>query len=113
MAVETDYQFSYDDYPRIHMITRVDGEQVSSVTIDIAKSYEQLSTDVLSNFSLFLLDQFNNKIQYLLDNQLNSNKYNELVNPLRNICQLKTDCDKIIYDRENPPENENPFPPLV
>lgn len=113
MAVNVTYSFVYDDYPRIYAITTVDNEEVSQTAIDIGKSYEQLSTETLKDFSSFLLEKFNDLVSTLILENLNSNKYSELVNPLKNICQVKTDCDKIIFDRENPSNEDNPFPPSM
>lgn len=110
MSVEVIYSFYYDDYPRVNAITVLDGQEISSISINIEKSYDQLSTQNLKDFSAFLLDEFNKKIQELLDNNLNSDVYQKLLQPIGNICKLKTGCDQVIYNRENPPTNENPFP---
>lgn len=112
MAISTTYIFSYDGYPRVHLITNIDEEEVSNVIIDISQQYQSIPTNVLIEFSNFLLEQFNSIINTLINNNLFLDQYNESVDPLRNICRIKTDCDKIIYDRENPSQNENPWPPL-
>jgi hypothetical protein len=112
MATDINYTFSYaDKYPRVHMSTVVDGQEVNNVIIDIAAQYNEIPTEVLNNFSLFLLEQFNILISSVVENNLNSVRYNEVIEPIRVICTMKTGCDEIIYLRENPKENINPFPP--
>jgi hypothetical protein len=112
MAINTNYTFSYDGYPRVHQVTSIDEEEVNNVIIDFAQQYESIPTQSISDFSDFLLEQFNIIIGNIIENSLSLEKYNQSVEPLRNISRIKTDCDKIIYDRENPSQTENPWPPL-
>jgi hypothetical protein len=113
MATNINYTFAYTDgYPRMHMVTTVDGEEISNVIIDVAAQYNELPTEVLQSFSTFLLEQFNTLINSLIENNLNSSRYNEMVDPLRVLCNMKTGCDEVVYNRENPEQNVNPFPPL-
>ena len=53
--------------------------------------------------------EFSNNLINLTTNNLSLEKYNESVDPLRNICRIKTDCEFIIYNRENPVLNEAPI----
>lgn len=112
MAVNTSYTFSYDGYPRVHQVTSIDGEEINNVIIDFTQQYDSIPTQSIEDFSIFLLEQFNIIMGSIIDNNLSLEKYNQSVEPLRNICRIKTDCDEIIYNRQNPPQNENPWPPL-
>jgi hypothetical protein len=95
------------------MVTTVDNEEVSDAIIDAAAQYDQLPTETLQLFSTFLLEQFNILIQSLIESNLSSSRYSELIDPLKVLCSMKTGCDEIIYIRENPEENVNPFPPIT
>lgn len=112
MAITNDFEFEYiDRYPYIRKNTLLDGEVIDSSVIDIPSQYEQLSTETLQNFSNFLVSQFTILTDFLITEGLNQYKFNELVDPIKVLCRFKTSCDDIIYERNNPSQNENPFPP--
>ena len=112
MAVEIIYEYSYDGYPNLTMITKSDGEVINQAAIDINREHESIPSQTLVGFSEFLSEQFQSMVNSFINEGITIEKYNMLVEPLRNICRIKNACDDIIYNRENPPENTNPWPPI-
>lgn len=114
MSVEITYDFLYDGYPYIYMVTNFDGQELSRVSINIEQEYKIIPTEALNMFSEFLLNEFKLKIDKLiLEDKINYTKFNDVVDSLKVISRIKTGCDEVIYNRENPPEQDQHFsPPL-
>lgn len=113
MSLEITYEFSYDGYPYIHMITNFDGQELSRAALNLEQEYNSIPSNILNDFSQFLSNEFNTIISTLVEENLDYDAFNRSIEPMRTICRIKSGCDKVIYDRENPPTNDNPYPPLV
>ena len=109
-----EYEFAYEDklVPEIIKKIYIDQELIDSTIVDISTQYTQIPINVLKDFSEFLTEKFNYLIGILIQNNLDQYKFNELNDPLKLICRIKTSCDTYIDSIENPKISKSPLPEL-